>query len=203
MFWAAMPQKMMKYIRHHGHIGYFCRMLLADKKKQENISEYIIYMYQTEMLIRNFDFDLEKIKIHVFGNIPDEKMTEAQREEAIDWYAEVIAQIKKEKLEKEGHLAEVQQIVEQLSELSIRLLSENEDYRAVFNAARPAIRENIEASEGLISNPVQVCLNGVLGLLIARMNGRHIPDDTMAQIEHFGNILSLLSHFYKKNQSSS
>ena len=59
----------------------FAAMLLADKKKKENISEYIIYMYQTELLIRNFEFDIDKIKVHVFGNIPDRKMSPETKEE--------------------------------------------------------------------------------------------------------------------------
>lgn len=177
-------------------------MLLADKKKEQNISEYIIYMYQTELLIRNFDFDIEKIKIHVFGNIPDEKLSEAIKEEALMWYAQVIDEMKAEGLEKEGHLSYVQEEVQKLSDLSMKLLVEDSDYQAIFNAARPAIRENIQASEGLISNPIQACLNGVFGLLIARMNGKQIPEDTMAQIEHFGNLLSFLSAKFKDTINS-
>ena len=105
-------------------------MLLADKKKQENISEYIIYMYQTELLIRNFDFDPEKIKTHVLGNIPDEKMDMGKKEEALNWYKSLIEAMQSEGLEKEGHLASVQAEVDKLSELSLQLLTENEDYQA-------------------------------------------------------------------------
>ena len=64
-------------------------MLLADKKKGENISEYIIYMYQTEMLIRNFDFDIDRIKIHIFENIPSEKMSDEEKEKNLNWYVGV------------------------------------------------------------------------------------------------------------------
>lgn len=174
-------------------------MLLADKKKQENISEYIIFMYQTELLIRNFDFDTEKIKAHVFGNIPEKKMSEEIRTRELKWYAEVISQMKSEGLEKEGHLSSIQNEVQKLSDLSMKLLVENEDYRAIFNAARPAIRESIQASEGLVNNPIQACLNGVFGLLLARMNGKEVPDETMERIEHFGNVLSMLSYSYQKS----
>lgn len=168
-------------------------MLLVDKKKQENISEYIIYMYQTELLIRNFEFDIEKIKIHVFGNIPDEKMDEAIKAEELKGYASIIEDMKKEGLEKEGHLSYVQEEVQKLADLSRTLQIENEDYRAVFNAARPAIRQSIQDSEGMINNPIQACLNGVFGLLIARMNGKEVPEDVQDHIEHFGNVLSFLS----------
>lgn len=171
----------------------FAAMLLADKKKAENISEYIVYMYQTEMLVRNFDFDIDKIKVHVFGNIPSEKMSDEQKEKNLEWYEQIVAQMKKERLEKEGHLESVQKEVDKLSELSIELLTQDELYQSVFNYARVAIRTNIQASKGLVTNPVQACLNGVLGLLIARMNGKEIPDEIQEQLEQFGNVLSYLS----------
>jgi len=168
-------------------------MLLADKKKKSNVSEYIIYMYQTELLIRNFEFDIEKIKVHVFGNIAEEKMSTEEKEQNLAWYATVLEDMQKEGLQKEGHLSYVQDEIEKLSARSIELLGSNEDYQAIFNAARPAIRENIQASQGLINNPIQVCINGVFGLLLARMNGKEVPDEVQEQLEHFGNVLSFLS----------
>ncbi len=172
-------------------------MLLADKKKRENISEYIIYMYQTEMLIRNFAFDVEKIKVQVLGNIPDEKMSTETREEILNWYRQVITEMQAEGLLNEGHLSYVQEEVQKLSELSLKLLTEDTHYQKVFNAARPAIRENIVAAKGLIANPIQACLNGIFGLLIARMNDTQVPDEIMAQVDHFGNVLSYLNHASK------
>lgn len=177
-------------------------MLLADKKKQENISEYIIYMYQTELLIRNFEFDIDKIKVHVFGNIPDNKMSPETKETILTWYSQVIEDMGTEQLHKEGHLSYVQDEVQKLSDLSLKLLTEKEDYQAVFNMARPAIRENILASDGLVTNPIQACLNGVFGLLIARMNGTQISDEIMIQVEQFGNVLSFLSYAYKEHSEN-
>ena len=171
-------------------------MLLADKKKQENISEYIIYMYQTELLVRNFEFDIEKIKVHVLGNIPEERLGDQEKEAILAWYAQVIADMKSEGLEREGHLSYVQEEVQKLSNLSLQLLTENQDYQSIFNAARPAIRENVLASDGLVSDPIQSCLNGVFGLLLARMNGKQIAEEQLESIEHFGNVLSYLSYYY-------
>ncbi len=175
-------------------------MLLADKKKKANISEYIIYMYQTELLIRNFEFDIEKIKVHVFGNIPDSKMNQETKRQILDWYSQVIAEMKTEGLEKEGHLSYVQEEVQRLSDLSLKLLSEDIDYQSLFNAARPAIRESILASEGLVSSPIQSCLNGVFGLLLARMKGSEVEKEQLESIEHFGNVLSYLSYQYGNKQ---
>lgn len=169
-------------------------MLLADKKKQENISQYIIYLYQTELLIRNFEFDIDRIKLEIVDKIPAETLDAEAKTKEINWYADIINSMKAEGIEKEGHLSAVQEEVQRLSDLNLKLLSENQDYQFVFNAARPAIRQNVIASEGLVSDPIQACLNGVFGLLIARMKDQQVTEETMNQIEHFGNVLSFLSH---------
>lgn len=168
-------------------------MVLADKKKQENLSEYIIYMYQTELLIRSVDLDFDKMKTGVVDSIPEGS---TDKEELATWYANVIAQMKAEGLEKEGHLSYVQDEVQNLSDLSVRLLGENSDYRDVFNAARPAIRESIISSEGLVNDPIQACINGVFGLLLSRMDGLKVSQEQMDKVEHFGNVLSYLSYYH-------
>ena len=47
-------------------------MLIAAKKKEENIAEYILYMYQIEDIIRSFQFDIERIMDeYVRQQLPD------------------------------------------------------------------------------------------------------------------------------------
>jgi hypothetical protein len=168
-------------------------MLLAEKKKQQNLSEYIIYMYQTEALVRSFDLDIVQIEQRVINNIPQESLNTEGKAELKAWYETIILEMKGEKLEKEGHLSYAQSEVRRLSDLSLKLQVEDENYRAVFNKARPAIRTSIMESNGLINDPIQACLNGVFGLMLARLNGREIMDDTLAQLDQFGNVLSYLS----------
>ena len=123
-------------------------MLPAEKKKSERITEYIIHLYQTELLIRNFEFDLEKIKVHVIDNIPDGKTNKTKW---VGWYQKVIADM---------------------------------------------VSELITASEGLVTDPVQACLNGIFGLLPARINGKTISDKQQNRANHFGNVLSYLGYAY-------
>lgn len=169
-------------------------MVLADKKKAENISEYIIYMYQTELLVRSVELDIEKVKTGVIASIPKGN---TDKEALETWYRQVIDRMKTEGLENEGHLNSVQDEVGKLSDLSVKLLSENENYRHVFNAARPAIRASIISSNGLVNDPIQACFNGVFGLLLNRMNGIEVTQEQLDMVEQFGNILSYLSFYYK------
>jgi hypothetical protein len=170
-------------------------MVLAEKKKAENISEYIIYMYQTELLIRSVDLDFDKIKMGVVDSIPKGS---TNKDELSAWYANVIAQMESEGLQKEGHLSYVQEEVKKLSDMSVQLLAKDDNYRQVFNAARSAIRESVISSEGLVNDPIQACINGVFGLLLSRMNGIAVDQEQLDKVEHFGNVLSYLSFHYKQ-----
>lgn len=55
-------------------------MILAQQKQQENIAEYLLYMYQIEDIIRAFQFDLETIVQHtVIPLTQNEQEVEAYR----------------------------------------------------------------------------------------------------------------------------
>lgn len=177
-------------------------MLIAEKKKKENLAEYIVYMYQTEMLIRNFDFNITLIEQHIIANIPEEKLDIQGKQELRAWYQGILEQMIAEGIQNTGHLASVQKQVQKLSDLSVQLLTYDTDYQPIFNEARPAIRENILAAEGKVSDPIQACLNGVFGLMITRMNGKEIPEHVQPQLNHFGNVLSYLSHQIKSHKDN-
>ena len=82
-------------------------MLIAQQKQQENIAEYILYMYQIEDIVRAFQFDLTKIVEHtVLSLTQDEVEINAYR----TWYQGIISQMKAQRIEQQGHLAEIQDI---------------------------------------------------------------------------------------------
>ncbi len=170
-------------------------MNVAEAKKRNNISEYIIHMYQTEDLIRAFDFDIELIKQYVLKHIPGD---ETQQTELTKWYHELLLQMKDEGIVKSGHLTFVQQYVDELSQLKDELLLGDNDFAKTYESAKPHISEMMELSQGLIESEIQICLNGVYGLLLSRIQGQKVPDDIMESIEKFGDVLSHLSFKYKQ-----
>lgn len=165
----------------------------ADSKRRNNISEYIIHMYQTEDLIRVYDFDMEKIEEYVIKHIPLEDKSELKQ-----WYSQIAENMKSEGIESQGHLKEVQGIAAELSALKDELLDTDEDFSKTYEEALPHITKSIELSQGQIKDEVQACLNGVYGLLLLRMNGKNVPDTLMESINAFGNVLSYLSYKYKQ-----
>ncbi|HNP18098.1 MAG TPA: DUF4924 family protein [Fulvivirga sp.] len=172
-------------------------MNIANRKKQNNIAEYIIHMYQTEDLIRAFEFDIEKIKEFVIKNIPENEDSKA---DLAAWYEAQLNAIKSQGIEKSGHLKELNEIVAELNSLKDKLIKTDETFNKTYQSAKPFIDKSIGLSKGQITDEIQICLNGIYGLLLLRMNGQHVPNELMESLNHFGDVLSYLSYKYKQGQ---
>jgi len=168
-------------------------MSLAEEKKRNNISEYIIHMYQTEDLIRIYEFDMEKVDEYVIKHIPVENKIPLK-----EWYRDIADKMEKQGIKEKGHLAEVQEIVSELVELKKELLKSDKDFKNIYDKSKSHIEESLKYADGQIENEVQACLNGVYGLLLLRMNGRSVDDDIMVSVNAFGDVLSHLSYKYKQ-----
>ncbi|UII27087.1 DUF4924 family protein [Fulvivirga maritima] len=170
-------------------------MNIAENKKQNNISEYIIYMYQTEDLIRVYEFDIELIKQYVIKHFP---VSDEEKTEMAEWYKDIMAQMEKEGIKEKGHLSTVQNHVDQLSRMMDDLKTSDEEFKKIYEHTAPYIKESLELAHGQITDEIQICLNGIYGLLLARMNGREVPQELMPGINAFGDTLSYLSYKYKQ-----
>jgi len=173
-------------------------MLIAEQKRKESISEYIIFMYQTEDLIRAYNFDLEEIYKYVIQHFPveDNKKTRIKA-----WYRKVASQMKKESLDKAGHLEELNNLAKELSHFNLELLKSDQSYRKIFDQAKLHISRNAALSNGQVNNAIQICLNGIYGMLILRLNGKPVDDSNKQGVQAFGEVLSYLSYKYQKRNN--
>ncbi|TRX62212.1 DUF4924 family protein [Fulvivirga sp. M361] len=167
----------------------------AEKKKQENISEYIIYMYQAEDLIRAYNFDMNLITEHVVKHLP---VSDREKKDVMLWYTDLLLKMQAQKIERYGHLEEVQVYVDELEHLKNKLVDEgDEGFMKVWNKSQKLIMEH--KSEGGILSDIQVCLNGIYGLLLLRLNGKPVDKDLLNKANHFGDVLSYLSYKHKQH----
>ena len=60
-------------------------MFISRQLKQQNIAEYLIYMWQVEDLIRAYKCDLETIRQQLVARYPTE-----QQAELAQWYEDLI-----------------------------------------------------------------------------------------------------------------
>ncbi|MDT9694135.1 DUF4924 family protein, partial [Streptomyces sp. P9(2023)] len=82
--------------------------------KQQNIAEYLLYMWQIEDLLRAYDLDIDKVQQHLIDPTPlDDNAKKASR----DWYEGLILMMKSEGVQERGHLQINKNIVIELTDL--------------------------------------------------------------------------------------
>ncbi|MDQ3534707.1 MAG: DUF4924 family protein, partial [Bacteroidota bacterium] len=125
-------------------------------------------------------------------------VSELEKKKNLDWYQELIIKMEYQNIITSGHLKEVQDMVNQLTLLSEELLINDGEYLKIFNIAKSHIDAQIHLSEGEELNEIQICLNGIYGYLLMRMNDEQVDDNLMQSLNAFGDLLSYLSYMFKK-----
>ena len=165
-------------------------MRLANSKKENNIAEYIIFMYQTEDLIRSFGMDIERIKKDLISLTPKD---EDEKEELGEWYNTIITTMKQEGIVSSGHLHEVQNLVSALQLLYRTLKKEDDAFQALTTTVQPFFDKN-----NVNNNEVSICFNGMYGYLILKTGELPVPELTTISAKRYGEVLSYLSYKYKQ-----
>ena len=169
----------------------------AETKRQENIAEYIIHMYQTEDLILSYEFDLNHIDQYVIRHMSQD---EEVRKQILLWYASVIDKMKSEGISDGSvRLSSTQAYVDKLTEIHHTLIKSDSEYQNIFGVAQSDIETHITLSGNTITNPVQICINGLYGMLLLKLNGKKINENDEKKLKKFGAILAFLSEVYKKD----
>jgi hypothetical protein len=169
---------------------------IAERKKSQNIGEYLVYMYQMEDLIRSYQGNMEEINQYVIAHYP---VTEEEKKNIKIWFAGLVDSMKQQELMQKGHLRELQELVQQLLELHYQLLKTDANYVATFHQVKPHLLEAVEAAQTEdLGNEIQICLNGVYGLLLCRLLGKKVSDRQLEAAEAFGNVLSHLNFSYQQ-----
>jgi len=172
---------------------------VAENKKKQNIGEFIIYMYQMEDLIRSYNFNMSEIRQYVISHYP---ISEEEKTEVTLWFDELAKQMGAEGIQDRGHLSEVQEEVDVLAKLHWELLKTDKDYFEIYKQAKPHILDYISSAKGQdLGHEVQICLNGVYGLLLCRLTGKEVSEELQNSAKAFGSVLGYLSLVYKEREN--
>ncbi len=175
-------------------------MLIARQKKQENIAEYIIYMYQIEDLIRAHKFDLDSIMENVVKpQLPDDSFVNQYR----NWYQELIESMQTSRIQKKGHLPELNEIMIEISYLHNTLINmtKDEKYIGVFERATPYIDEFKEKSDLKDKNQLEVAFHALYMKLLLRLQKKEISSETEEAFDSMRVMIAYLARAYHKMKS--
>ncbi len=172
-------------------------MITASVKKRENIAEYLLYMWQIEDLIRANQLDIDKIQENIIDRYKD--LSEEQRKEMRDWYESLIDMMRREDVVKSGHLQINKNVIIALDDLSRRLLNDTKfaSYSAQFYHTLPIIVElRAKAGENKVGE-IETCFNALYGILMLRLQGKEVTEETAQAAAQISKFLALLAHYYK------
>ncbi|WP_057938391.1 DUF4924 family protein [Algoriphagus resistens] len=168
---------------------------VSENKKANNIAEYIIYMYQMEDLIRSYQGNPVEIKTFVVEKYP---VPEEEKDKIADWYLTLLHKMKSQDILEKGHLDELNSIVAELAQIHWNLLKTDPAYFEAYSKTKPFLIEAVMQAEGQdLGNEIQICLNGIYGLLLCRLLGKKVSDEQLKSADAYGAILSTLSYHYK------
>ena len=172
-------------------------MIIAQEKRKSNIAEFILYMWQVEDTIRasNFNFShIDKIVISKF-KLPKETLDEIR-----SWYMNLITLMMDENIQEKGHMSFLNNLIRELNDLHLRLLQSagEEKYREIYQQARENIRTFKQKSPETYSSEIEVCLTGLYGYLMLRLQQSEISPETKSAMTSFSNLLAALSTRFRE-----
>ncbi len=167
-------------------------MIIASRKRKENIAEYILYMWQIEDLIRANGLDIDKIKANVIDSF---QLEDARKEEMTQWYESLIDMMRREDVAEKGHLQINKNILNQLVRLHQTLLNDPDfpEYAAEFYKTLPFIVELRSKAGDAKVGEIETCFTALYGTLMMRLRKKEISDGTIAAIKQITRFINLLS----------
>ena len=175
-------------------------MIIARQKKKENIAEYLLYMWQIEDLIRAYNLDLDKIQENIIDKFeqPDEV-----KQEIREWYESLIDMMRREDKQQSGHLQLNENIVIDLTDLHLRLIKSDKEpfYVSTYYKTLPYIVElRAKAGEDK-KGEIETCFSALYGILILRLKGQALTEETMKAIKQISTFLGMLNdHYFKAKE---
>ena len=172
-------------------------MLIAQQKLQENIAEYILYMYQIEDVIRAYKFDVDAImESYVAPQLPDRSFLGQYR----DWYSELVKEMNSQNIQKSGHLLRLKEVMVELSYLHNTLLTVTQDtkYKDIYERATPFIEEFRSKSDLKVASQLEIAFHALYMKLLLKIQKKEISAESEEAFDSMRMVLAYLSRAYHK-----
>ena len=174
-------------------------MFIAQKLREKNIAEYLLYMWQTEDLIRAFGCSLSRIRKEYISRF---NYSDEQIEEETDWFGNLITMMNSEGCREQGHLQINKVTLQQLEELHAQLLASTKFpfYNAEYYKVLPYIVELRNRGANKEENEIETCFNSLYGVMLLRLQQKDITPNTQHAVKEITTFVGMLSDYYKKDK---
>ncbi len=174
-------------------------MFISKQLKENNIAEYLLYMWQVEDMIRANGMDMERIKATL---IAPTRLDAEREKEMVEWYENLIEMMRLEGVSEKGHLQINKNIITLLTDLHLQLLKSTKYpfYSAAYYKALPFIVELRTQGDNRKLSELENCFEALYGLLLLKLQKRDISEGTLQATKTISQLLGILSDYYKKDK---
>ena len=175
-------------------------MIVAQKLRKQNISAYIIYMFQVEDIIRAYGLDVDRICNEY---LPRFQYTKEQIADQRDWYAGLIRMMQEEGVQECGHVLVVKNTLMLMFDRHRELLADPKQpfYSAAYYKALPFIVELRSKGMNKEKNEIENCVDALYGATVLKMQGRELTDETKQALQPISHLLEMLSKLYNEDKN--
>lgn len=138
-------------------------MYIARSKRQDNIAEYILYLWQLEDLLRALEFSPDRIYVRLVEPHPNYE----QHEELLRWYLDICDLMRQECITERGHLEHTKHLIADLNDLHNFLLQSpvGKEYGIIFARLSPEIDKLGSGSD------IERCFKALYSVVLCRLKG--------------------------------
>ena len=174
-------------------------MFIAQELRKKSIAEYLLYMWQIEDLIRAYGCSLSRIKAEYISQF---NYSDEQKEDMIDWYADLIRMLNQEGKRESGHLQINEVTLMAMNDLHNQLLQSTKFpiYNAEYYKVLPFIVELRQRGDKDL-NEIETCLDALYGVMMLRLQKKEITPETERAIKEITVFIGLLSDYYIKDRT--
>ncbi len=174
-------------------------MRIAQQLKENNIAEYLLYMWQVEDLIRANGCDIDRVRQTVIARY---EVSDEERAALTEWYDNLIGMMREEGVTESGHLQINKNVLMNLTELHNSLLASPKFpfYNSTYFKALPIIVELRQKGGNKEEPELNACFEALYGVMLLRLQKKEISADTTKALGLISNLLSMLANYYDKDQ---
>ena len=181
-------------------------MIVAEQKRQENIVEYLLYMWQVEDILRAHHCSIDELRTNYLARFD---VSDEQRVALEEWYENLCTMMREEGVTQQGHLQINKNVIEGLAEVH-ELIVDNAKYpyyRQMYYKVLPYIVElRAKQKADIISETIgvaqelELCFELLYGVMLLRLQKKEISQNTLHAIREITTFIGMLSDYYKKDR---
>ena len=175
-------------------------MFVAHQLKQQNIAEYLLYMWQVEDIIRAFNADIDAIDSQFVSTM---RLNEEQHRQEREWYESLIDMMRREGVIQKGHIQLIKNILIDLQDCHLRLINEGKDafYIAKYYQILPSLSLLKSKSDNPEMSDLEMCFVFLYGIMNLRRQHKEISTDTEQTSHKIADFIGSLVKQYNKQDT--